>query len=76
MIFTDFIDFHRFRVWMLENGMTGLAALIESFVRIQAGFLSSGDFHRIHRFPKIPEVMVIGYGIMWIFMDCNDFHRF
>ena len=35
-----------FGVWMLKGLKGGPAALIETFARFQAGFLSSEDFHR------------------------------
>ena len=41
-------------------GMNRPAALIETFARFQAGFLSSEDFHRIS----------------WIFINFDNFHRF
>ncbi len=49
-----------FGVWMLKGLKGGPAAPIETFPRFQAGFLSSEDFHRIHRFS-------------WFSID---FHRF
>ena len=56
-----FIDFHEFRSMDAYGLEAQAAALIETFARFQAGFLSSEDFHRfLYRF----QLILI------------DFHRF
>ena len=47
LIFIDFDDFHEFRGMGCLDGVSGPAALIETFARFQIGFLSSEDFDRI-----------------------------
>ena len=49
-----------FGVWVPNGLKNGGAALIETFARFQAGFLSSEDFHRNS----------------WISNDFIDFHGF
>ena len=52
-----------FGVWVSKGLECQPAALIETFARFQAGFLSSEDVHRI------PSILVVFYRFRLIFID-------
>ena len=67
------MDFHRFSRFPSMGSCAGKiqpAALIESFARFQAGFLSSEDFHRF------PLIFIGFHRFPFILLDFYGFHGF
>ena len=68
------MDFHDFGVWMPNGLKRRPAALIETFARYQAGFLSTEDFHRfLLIFVDVRGYPLIFIDFLQIFKDFKDF---